>query len=615
MDAITKPVGAFCQTDGSCHFCVWAPERENMTLRLLQPAEREVKMKKDAWGYFTAAVAGVAPGTLYFLNPDGEGDFPDPASFYQPQGVHGPSQVVDHTFEWTDDSWGGLPRQDLIIYELHVGTFTPEGTFEAIIPRLPELRETGINALEIMPVAQFPGGRNWGYDGVFPYAVQNTYGGPEGLKKLVNACHAHGLAVLLDVVYNHLGPEGNYLEKLGPYFTDKYKTPWGKAINYDGAYSDGVRAYISENVIYWFRHFHIDGLRLDAIHTIFDQSAITLWELINSRIAQAREELQRPFFLIAESDLNNPRVVQEAATGGLGFDMQWLDDFHHALYVLLDEKGRPLYEDFGQMEQLAKAYTDGFVHSGEYVRFRKKTFGASSSHLPGDKFVAFVQNHDQVGNRVNGERLSVLVDFERLKLAAAALLLSPYIPMLFMGEEYGEEAPFLYFVSHSDKDLIRAVREGRKKEFENFKWDAEPPDPQREQTFAYSRPDWSKRQKGKHRQLLQWHQTLIGLRKSMAALRNYNKESIQAQPLGQQGFVLSRQSMDKEQQLLCLFNLSNDKVKYSLSAAPEKYRLVLNSKDEKWVQQKEQVYQVPSEIAAGDTLYLPPVSVLMYACG
>lgn len=615
MDAITKPVGAFYQTDGSCHFCVWAPEKESITLRLLQPVEREVKMKKDAWGYFTAEVAEVAPGALYFLNPDGEGDFPDPASFYQPQGVHGPSEVIDHTFKWTDETWKGVPRQELIIYELHVGTFTPEGTFEAIIPRLPALKETGINALEIMQVAQFPGGRNWGYDGVFPYAVQNTYGGPEGLKKLVNACHAHGIAVLLDVVYNHLGPEGNYLEKFGPYFTDKYKTPWGKAINYDGAYSDGVRSYVSDNPVYWFKHFHIDGLRLDAIHTIFDQSATTIWELMNAKLAQANEELQRPFHLIAESDLNSPRVVQDASTGGYGFSMQWLDDFHHALYVLLDEKGRPLYEDFGQMEQLAKAYTDGFVHSGEYVKFRKKTFGASSSHLSGNRFVAFVQNHDQVGNRVSGERLSVLVDFERLKLAAAALLLSPYIPMLFMGEEYGEEAPFLYFVSHSDKDLIRAVREGRKKEFEDFKWEKEPPDPQREQTFEQSKLHWEKRQRGKNGQLLQWHQTLISLRKSMAALRNYNKESIQAQPLGQQGFILSRHSENKEQQLLCLFNLSDGEVKYSPAATHEKYKLVLNSKDEKWVQQKEKAYQVPTHLAAGETLYLPPASVLVYACG
>ncbi|OKL41704.1 malto-oligosyltrehalose trehalohydrolase [Pontibacter flavimaris] len=609
-----ETAGALYLGHGRCRFHVWAPEKQHMMLHLVHPRERTIRMQQDAWGYFTAEVEDVAHGTRYYFNSDNEGDFPDPASFSQPEGVHGPSEVVDHTsFTWTDAHWKNLPLQEMVLYELHVGTFTPEGTFEAIIPRLEELRETGINALELMPVAQFPGGRNWGYDGVFPFAVQHSYGGPEGLKKLVDACHAKGIAVLLDVVYNHLGPEGNYLGKFGPYFTGKYKTPWGAAINFDGAYSDGVRAFFSENPVYWLRHFHIDGLRLDAIHTMFDQSATSFWELMSHKIAQATQESGRPFHLVGESDLNSPRVVQPAETGGYGFNAQWLDDFHHALYVLLDKKGQSLYEDFGQMAQLVKAYTDGFVHSGEYVKFRKKTFGASSAHLPGDTFIAFTQNHDQVGNRVHGERMSVLVNFERLKLSAAALLLSPYIPMLFMGEEYGEDNPFLYFVSHSDKKLIKAVQEGRKREFAGFKWEGEPPNPQDAHTFESSKLQWQKREKSKHNLLLKWYQHLISMRKEMPALRNIDKERVQAAALGEQGFILLRQSMDREQQLLCLFNLSEQELKYEWPTPEPKYKLVLHSKDEQWMQQKEGAKEMPDQIATGTSIKLPPLSVVVYA--
>ncbi len=606
------PVGAVPQGKGRCRFTVWAPEKKSIALHLVHPREREVRLEQDAWGYFSAEVNDVEPGTRYYFNPDGAGDFPDPASFYQPEGVHGPSEVVDHTsFTWTDKDWKNLPLQEMVIYELHVGTFTPEGTFEAIIPRLDALKETGINTLEIMPVAQFPGSRNWGYDGVFPYAVQHSYGGPNGLKRLVDVCHSKGMAVLLDVVYNHLGPEGNYLEKYGPYFTDKYKTPWGKAINYDGAYSDGVRSYISDNPLYWLRHFHIDGLRLDAIHTIFDQSATSIWELLAQKTRQASDELGRPFYLIAESDLNDPRVVQPPETGGFGFRAQWLDDFHHALYVLLDKEGLKFYEDFGQMQQLVKAYTDGFVHSGEYVKFRKKRFGASSASLLGDRFIVFTQNHDQVGNRVLGERMSKLVDFERLKLSAAALLLSPYIPMLFMGEEYGEEAPFLYFVSHSDAQLIKAVQEGRKEEFSSYKWEGEPPNPQAEQTYEDSKLKWEKRGTGKHLQLLQWHQALIRLRQRMPALQCFNKDSVWAQALGQQGFVLGRKSEGGQQQLLCLFNLSEMELEYILPEAKEKYEPVLYSKDAHWMQHASESIPLPASFASSQTIVLPPLCVLI----
>ncbi|MCC9136085.1 malto-oligosyltrehalose trehalohydrolase [Pontibacter silvestris] len=454
-----KKVGAEYQEDGHCAFTVWAPQKESMTLHLIHPKEHKVEMQKDKYGYFKVELTDIQPGTKYFFMPDGETDYPDPASNYQPEDVHGPSQVVNHSaYAWQDTNWRGLPFKDLVLYELHVGTFTKEGTFEAIIPLLNDIAETGINAIELLPVSQFPGNRNWGYDGVYPYAVQASYGGPDSLKKLVDACHTSGIAVFLDVVYNHLGPEGNYFAKYGPYFTDQYCTPWGDALNFDGAWSDGVREYFSNNPLYWFEHYHLDGLRLDAIHTVYDTGAVCFWELTHNKKEELEQKLGRPLHMIAESDLNSPKVVKAPEVGGYGFTAQWLDDFHHALYVLLHQEGQKYYEDFGQMEQLAKAYTDGFVHSGEYVGFRKRKHGASSVGVPSDKFVVFTQNHDQVGNHVGSLRLSSLIDFERLKLGAAAIILAPYVPMLFMGDEYAEEAPFYYFISHSDTDLIKAVK-------------------------------------------------------------------------------------------------------------------------------------------------------------
>ncbi len=492
------------RTGNTTRFTVWAPLKEKMILHLVHPRDEKWEMTKDDEGYWQITVEDLPAEALYFFMPDGEKDYPDPASAFQPQGVHGPSAVVDHSlYQWKDNEWKGLPLEELIIYELHVGTFTKEGSFEAIIPRLDELKATGINALELMPVAQFPGNRNWGYDGVYPYAVQNSYGGPQGLKKLVDACHQKGLAVILDVVYNHLGPEGNYLPLFGPYFTNHYHTPWGDAINYDGEWSDGVRHYFSNNALYWLEHFHIDGLRLDAIHAVFDFGAVHFWELLHEQVQQLRQKLGRQFYLIAESDLNSPRVVKPLSEGGFGFDAQWLDDFHHALYKLLNKEDKERYYDFGRMPQLAKALTDGFVHSGdEWVTFRKRRYGASSAGVPGNKFIVFNQNHDQIGNRALGERLSMLVSFEKLKLAAAVLLLSPYIPMLFMGEEYGDDTPFYYFVSHSDPALVEAVRKGRREEFKDFGFTSEPPDPQNEKTFNDSKIHWEKRTQGEHSHLI-----------------------------------------------------------------------------------------------------------------
>jgi maltooligosyltrehalose trehalohydrolase len=598
---------------GDCRFTVWAPEKERLILHLVYPEDKLVEMDKDQDGYFSVALPDIRPGARYYYRPEGTGDYPDPASFFQPEGVHKASQVIDHNrYCWQDGSWCNIPLIEVVLYELHTGTFTKEGTFEAIIPRLRELAEIGINAIELMPVVQFPGNRNWGYDGVYPYAVHNSYGGPEGLKRLVDACHQHGIAVLLDVVYNHLGPEGNYLGKFGPYFTDKYITPWGKAINYDGEWSDGVKDYFIGNILYWFEHYHIDGLRLDAIHTIFDQEAVTIWDIIHREVNALERKLGRTFHLIAESDINSPKVVAGTETGGLGFDAQWLDDFHHALYVLLDPAGRQRYEDFGRLEQLAKAYTDGFVHSGEYVRFRKRRHGASSAGVPGDRFVVFNQNHDQVGNRVGGERLCMLVDFERQKLAAAAIFLAPYIPMLFMGEEFAAETPFLYFVSHSDKDLVKAVREGRKKEFEVYNKGVEQRDPQSESTFNECILDWEVKKEGKHAIMLEWHKLLISLKSTHPVLRNFNKNDVRTEVIEEKGLVLHRLSGDGMDQLLCLFNFSDEPMQYTMPDHVLRWKKLIDSREENWCFRPTAIDPAQDTAAGGEIVWTAPATVLVY---
>jgi len=594
-------------------FGVWAPHKEKMILHIVYPDDQKIEMIKDHSGYFKITIDHLPEGIRYFYMPDGKQDFPDPVSHFQPEGVHQASEVVYHdTFCWQDSNWKGKPFRDWIIYELHVGTFTPEGTFEAIIPRLDELIETGINAIELMPVAQFPGKRNWGYDAVYPYAVQNSYGGPNGLKMLINACHRKGIAVLLDVIYNHLGPEGNYLKEFGPYFTDKYRTPWGNALNFDGEWSDGVRDYFSDNALFWAENYHVDGLRLDAIHAVFDSGAVHFWELLNDKIMQWAERSGRPCYLIAESDFNSPRVTKSTECGGYGFTAQWLDDFHHALYVLLDAKGKSRYVDFGSLEQLAKAYTHGFVHSGEHVSFRKRKHGASSAGISGDRFVAFNMNHDQVGNRVRGERLGQLVDFDKLKIASAALFVSPYVPLLFMGEEYDDPTPFLYFIDHSDKKLIEAVQEGRKKEFAEINPEGEPLDPQAIETFNASILQWDKQRSGHHQLVRKWYQQLIALRKTHGAFKNAKKDSTVVTVLGEAMLVLHRQCEKNNHHLFCLINFSEQEVEYSFPSLTEELRIYMDSKDKKWVLENGYHQSMPATITSAATLRLLPVSITIY---
>lgn len=495
-------------------FRVWAPRCSKVELKLFPgPGEKLVVMEKEDQRYFYAEVPGVSAGRRYVFILDGKKERPDPASRFQPEGVHGPSCVVDpENYKWKDLKWKGLSLKDLIFYEAHIGTFTPEGTFDAAVKKLPYLKKLGITCLEIMPVAQFPGRRNWGYDGVGLFAVQNSYGGPEGLKRLVNACHSAGIAVCLDVVYNHLGPEGNYLHDYGPYFTKKYHTPWGEAINFDDRESDHVRHFVIQNVFYWITEYHIDVLRLDAVHGIYDFSAKHILREINDAVESAAQKLKRRIFVIAESDLNDSRIIRNRKQGGYGLSGQWSDDFHHAIHSYLTGERQGYYEDFGKLSDIAKAIRDGFVYDGIYSAFRKRRHGSSVKNLAPEKLVVCIQNHDQVGNRAFGERFSELVDFDKQKLAAVLLILSPYTPLLFMGQEYAEATPFQYFIEHGDSNLIRAVRNGRKKEFAAFSF-KDIPEPESQKTFLGSKLSWNLGGKGKC--LLRLYKDLIFLRKSV----------------------------------------------------------------------------------------------------
>lgn len=492
-------------------------------MHLVSPVERLVPLPKGPRGYFEGIVEGVKPGALYLYRLDGGQERPDPASKSQPQGVHNPSRVVDPRFPWQDRHWHGLSLHNYVIYELHVGTFTEEGTFAAIIPYLDELRELGVTALELMPVAQFPGGRNWGYDGVHPFAAQNTYGGPEGLKELVNACHLRGLAVILDVVYNHLGPEGNYLGDYGCYFTERYRTPWGAAMNFDGPMSDEVRRFFIESALYWITECRIDALRLDALHAILDHSAQTFLKDLADAVHEQAEKLNRRVYLLAESDLNDVRLINPPELGGFGLDAHWLDDFHHALHSLLTGECAGYYQDFGEVRHLAKAFREGFIYDGGYSPFRRRRHGSSSRHIAAHRFVAFAQNHDQIGNRMFGERLSRLVSLEGLKLAAGVVILSPFIPLLFMGEEYGESAPFQYFTSFLDETLVEAVRKGRQEEFQAFQVAGKPPDPQDEATFRRSILNHGLKTQEPHRTLREFYRELLRLRREVPALGHLSK--------------------------------------------------------------------------------------------
>lgn len=575
-------IGANYLGNGNCKFTVWSPHLKTVTVQILSPQPAQIPMQKQG-EYWQTTVNNVYPGTLYFYQLNNSETRPDPASNFQPQGVHGPSQIIDHSFNWDEQNWSGIPLETMIIYELHIGTFTPEGTFSAIIPRLPELKELGINAIELMPISQFPGNRNWGYDGVYPFAVQNSYGQPQDLKHLVNACHQQGIAVILDVVYNHFGPEGNYTSCFAPYFTDRYRTPWGNAINFDDAYSYEVRNYFIQNALYWLKEYHIDALRLDAIHAIYDLGAKHFLEELAENVKNLSTAQNRQFYLIAESDLNDPKIIRPSSLGGYKIDAQWSDDFHHSLYTLLTEDLAGYHQDFGKCEHLAKAYQDSFVYDWKYSPFRRRYHGNSVKDRPLHQFIVNIQNHDQIGNRLLGERLSQLVSFSALKLAAGAVLLSPYIPLLFMGEEYGEEAPFLYFVSHSDPDLIQAVREGRKREFADFHLQGEPSDPESPNTFLKCQLNWKSRHSGKHKVLWNWYQNLIQLRQRISETIKLERQNLVAGFLEDKKLVWWKR-FNENQQILCLMNFNHNEITFSNQAfTNHKWKKILDSADTKWL--------------------------------
>lgn len=572
-------LGATVLNDG-VRFRVWAPDASSMSLVLLEPP-KTLRMDPQEKGYFTLFVKDLRPGARYFYRWGENPLRPDPASRFQPDGVHGPSEVVDpRLFSWHDQGWKGLPLDEMILYELHTGTFTQEGTFETIIPLIDYLKhDLGVTAIELMPIAQFPGKRNWGYDGAYAYAPQNSYGGPLGLMALVNACHEKGLAVVLDVVYNHLGPEGNYLAEYGPYFTSRYRTPWGSAVNYDGPRSDEVRAFIIGNALHWITEYHMDGLRLDAIHNIFDFSGHHILNQLSEAVQQQSMKLGRRTVITGESNLNDARIVESRRKGGYDLDAQWNDDFHHSLHTLLTGERMGYYEDFGDIHQLKKAIEEGFVYSGQYSPFRKRYHGSSSRHLPACKLIAFCQNHDQIGNRLKGERISSLVPFEALKLAAGLVLLSPALPLLFMGEEYGEDAPFLFFVSHSDPDLIESVRRGRREEFSVFRWQGEVPDPQAEETFLKSKIHLSLKGRGRHKSLLDFYRKLIKLRKEIPSLSHLSKVGTKVEVLdGKNGLIVRRRY--NGDQTISIFNISHEPLESAVSIPRGVWKKLIDSGDD-----------------------------------
>src|SRR5262245_6221062 len=477
-------------------------------------------MRRGVRGWWIAGIGDAGPGSDYGFSLDGGPVRPDPRSAWQPHGVSGLSRLVDHdAFAWTDASWRGLALPGAVLYECHVGTFSAAGTFDGAIAHLDHLAWLGVDAIELMPVAEFSGDRGWGYDGVALFAPHHAYGGPGGLKRLVDAAHERGIGVIVDVVYNHLGPAGNFLPEFGPYFTSQHQTNWGDGVNLDGPGSDEVRRFVIDNALSWLRDYHVDGLRLDAVHAIADDSATHLLEQLSAEVAALAAHLRRPLFLIAESDRNDPRYVRSRDAGGFGLDASWADEWHHALHAVLTGERDGYYSDFGSLGQLAKAVRQAWVYDGCYSPHRQRVHGRSPDGLAGSQFVVSAQNHDQIGNRAAGDRLTALTSAGRLKIAAALMLASPFVPMLFQGEEWGAETPFLYFTDHADAALGRAVSEGRRLEFAAFGWDpADVPDPQDPRTFARSTLDWAESRVGWHADLLAWYRELIGLRRKTPAL-------------------------------------------------------------------------------------------------
>jgi maltooligosyltrehalose trehalohydrolase len=548
-------------------FSVWAPNAGTVELDLV--GERH-PMSSSARGWWQVDVHAGA-GTDYTFILDGGERRPDPRSRWQPNGVHGPSRVYDDSsFPWTDQQWRGVPLPGSVLYELHIGTFTEDGTFDAAIERLDHLVDLGISAVELLPCNAFAGRWGWGYDGVAWYAVHEPYGGPDGLKRFVDACHARGLGVVMDVVYNHLGPAGNYLPEFGPYLTDAHTTPWGPAVNLDQPGSDEVRRHIIDSAMMWLRDFHIDGLRLDAVHAFVDDRATHLMEELAVAVEALGAQLGKPLFVVGESDLNNARLVTTRLSAGFGLSGQWADDVHHAVYALLTGERSGYYVDFGSLPTLAKALTHVFVHDGSWSTFRQRSHGRPvEPETPGHRFVVYLQNHDQVGNRALGDRIGTAVSDGMLMVGAALILTSPYTPMLFMGEEWGARTPWLFFSDH-EGELAASVRRGRRAEFASHGWadssgDGDRvPDPQSPATFAASKLDWKEPQDERGARLLQWTRSLIALRRSRLDLSDGRRHQVQVMYGGDARWLVVRRGHTA---VAC--NLSRERQSVPLPGTPD----------------------------------------------
>ncbi len=599
---MNKKIGMNYLGNNRATFKVWAPFAKRVDLKIIDPVDRLISLEPAKNGYFEKELTEVEPGYKYCLVLDGKKERPDPASRRQPQGVHGPSEIVDSSFNWTDLSWNSHELDKLIFYEIHIGTFTRDGTFEAAIKQLDYIYSIGVNAIELMPVGQFPGWRNWGYDGVYPFAVQNSYGHPNDFKAFINQAHEKKLAVFLDVVYNHLGPEGNYFSDFGPYFSKYYKTPWGEAINFDGFSSDEVRSFFIENALYWIEEFHIDGLRLDATHAFSDLSPKHFLEELSEKVKEKAKSLNKSIYLIAESDRNDMKLIKK--NGSYNLDAQWSDDFHHSLHAFLTLERAGYYTDFGTISELKKAASYGSVFQGQYSKYWGRRHGSKTEGIESYQLIVYIQNHDQVGNRMNGERLSELVSIEKQKLAAAFLLLSPYTPLLFMGEEYGEESPFLYFVDHSNQALIESVRRGRKEEFSSFFWKGEPPDPQSELTFLKSKLNLALREKHRHKSHLEYYKTLIRFCKMLrekGATRNYKVES-------EADSIWIEYKMDLIE-WICFFYFCSEAKIVNLPTKGRKWKVLMDSNEIQWAGQEDS--RLDKIISGGSSFLLSPYSFIL----
>ncbi|AKD54809.1 malto-oligosyltrehalose trehalohydrolase [Spirosoma radiotolerans] len=616
VNSSQRSLGVTFPTENQANIVLWAPLAKHVAIKVYGN-QAAIPLKKEDLGYWCLTTSQLKPGDLYTYILDGHQEYPDPTSLSQPQGVHGPSQAVDTgTFQWEDQCWVNPALDSYLLYELHTGTFTQEGTFQALESKLDYLKALGVNAIEIMPVAQFSDSRNWGYDGVYTYAVQSSYGGAAGLQHLINACHYKGIAVVLDVVYNHFGPEGNYVGEFGPYLTDKYCTPWGKAVNFDDAWCDGVRRYVIENALMWFRDFHIDALRLDAVHAIKDFSPKHILQELREEVDKLMAETGRRHYLIVESDLNDPRFINPLSENGYGMDAQWMDEFHHALRVSIGEEPLGYYADFEGIGDLAKAYQNAYVYDGQFSEVRHKLFGYRAETNPGQQFIVFSQNHDQIGNRKLGERSSQLYSYEAVKLMAGAVFVSPYIPLLFMGEEWGETDPFYYFVSHSEPELVEAVRKGRKEEFAAFHSDEEVPDPESDETYERAKLQWDLLEQESHQILLRYYQTLIALRQQLPALAHLERRQLDVRAdEANETLILHR--WHEDQHVLCLMNFSDQPQSISLPEAGEAgvpWRKLLDSADSTWQPQPQsETGPAPEAVSASETIQANPESIIIYA--